>query len=238
MDWKFDWKESAGTVDGVYRECSIDLTAGKLIRGVRARVQQVEEKTEWTEDAPRRRTIEIADAFYPALDIVVSGQFLRVAGGFRGEVIPKEYEAPMWYPSPEEPSADSRPSTPPDESTKADSDVDQAMLRQAINTCAALQRLVSTSEDSLEKAESTLRRYVKELVANLREDSQTAQEILGGDILTVTEVAELFGVPRNTVLNWIKAGSLNAFRFGAKWMIRRQDLVSAMEQSRERRSKQ
>jgi excisionase family DNA binding protein len=87
-------------------------------------------------------------------------------------------------------------------------------------------------EYSFEDAEDVVQGFIKEVVSGLRGDAFKFQETFGGDILSVTEVAELFGVPRNTVLNWIKGGGLKGFRLGSKWMIERKDLAAAMEQAK------
>ncbi len=87
-------------------------------------------------------------------------------------------------------------------------------------------------EYSFEDAEDVVQGFIKEVVSGLRGDAFKFQETFGGDILSVTEVAELFGVPRNTVLNWIKSGGLKGFRLGSKWMIERKDLAAAMEQAK------
>jgi len=91
-------------------------------------------------------------------------------------------------------------------------------------------------EYSFEDAEDVIRGFIKDVVAGLRADAFKFQETFGGDILSVTEVAELFGVPRNTVLNWIKSGGLKGFRLGSKWMIERKDLAAAMEHAKSRSS--
>jgi excisionase family DNA binding protein len=94
--------------------------------------------------------------------------------------------------------------------------------------------LTAEGEYDFESAEDVVRDFVREVVSSLREDAAEIQHALGGDVLSVTEVAEVFGVPRNTVLNWIKTGSLRAFRLGSKWMIERKDLASAVEESKTR----
>ena len=37
--------------------------------------------------------------------------------------------------------------------------------------------------------------------------------------MTVTEVAHLFKVHRNTVYNWIRSGQISAFKVGRDWHI-------------------
>lgn len=44
------------------------------------------------------------------------------------------------------------------------------------------------------------------------------------DILTVKEVAELFGVHPETVRNWLRSGRLEGRRVGWKWFIVREDV--------------
>ncbi len=104
--------------------------------------------------------------------------------------------------------------------------------RQELRKAAKKKFFELDGEYCFEDAEDVVRGFIKDVVSGLRADAFKFQETFGGDVLSVTEVAELFGVPRNTVLNWIKNGGLKAFRLGSKWMIERKDLAAAMEQAK------
>ncbi len=44
------------------------------------------------------------------------------------------------------------------------------------------------------------------------------------DYLSITQVAELLNVHRNTVVNWINEGKIPARKFGGVWRILRSDV--------------
>ncbi len=44
------------------------------------------------------------------------------------------------------------------------------------------------------------------------------------DYLSITQVADLLGVHRNTVVNWIHAGTIPARKFGKLWRVLRSDI--------------
>lgn len=44
------------------------------------------------------------------------------------------------------------------------------------------------------------------------------------EYLTPKQVSEMLETPYNTVLDWIKAGKLPAYRHGGRWKIRRVEL--------------
>lgn len=44
------------------------------------------------------------------------------------------------------------------------------------------------------------------------------------EYLTVKQVAELLQAPYTTVLDWIKAGTLPAYRHGGRWKVKKHEL--------------
>jgi excisionase family DNA binding protein len=68
-------------------------------------------------------------------------------------------------------------------------------------------------------------------VALLRSEANALEAAGGETLLTVSDVAERLKTPRNTILNWIKAGKIKAFRIGKKWLIHKKDISPAMERS-------
>ena len=224
MALSFEWKDEREELLGEFKACFIELPGGKIIQGLRARIQESENSVEW-DDGERANTrhIEISKAFYPALDALILGGWVRLVGGFPKEPSPSRVPgmAKLWK-EVEAPAAEQNPELPPE--TRHIEDVIDVVVRMG-------HRYKRVSDESFDDAVSTVARFVRECVADLRDDAQSADEAWGGEVMTVTRVSELFGVPRNTVLNWISSGSLRAFRFGHKWMIRRQDLAAAMKVS-------
>ena len=47
---------------------------------------------------------------------------------------------------------------------------------------------------------------------------------MSSDYLSITQVANLLGVHRNTVVNWINRGEIPARKFGKLWRILRSDV--------------
>ncbi len=47
---------------------------------------------------------------------------------------------------------------------------------------------------------------------------------MSSDYLSITQVAELLNVHRNTVVNWVTAGTIPAQKFGGVWRILRSDV--------------
>ncbi len=224
MALSFEWQDERDELLGEFKACFIELPGGKIIQGLRARIQESENSVEWDDDdMANTRHIVISKAFYPALDALILGGWVRLVGGFQKEPRPGRVPgmAKLWKVV-EDPAAEQNPELPPE--TRLLEDLCDVSIRMD-------KRYRSVSDESFDDAVSTVGRFVRECVADLRDDAQNADGAWGGEVITVTQVAELFGVPRNTVLNWISTGSLRAFRFGHKWMIRRQDLAAAMKVS-------
>lgn len=49
------------------------------------------------------------------------------------------------------------------------------------------------------------------------------------DVMTVQQVAELFGVHQETVRNWLRSGALPGVHVGLRWFVRRADVMEMFE---------
>jgi excisionase family DNA binding protein len=94
--------------------------------------------------------------------------------------------------------------------------------------------LFAHPQRSKQEAESKIHEFRKRFVEAMQADATALQSLLSGRGLSVTEVAQKVGAPRNTVLNWIKTGRLTAYRYGAKWMIKPEALETAMQLSKKK----
>jgi excisionase family DNA binding protein len=227
MKYEFKWQRRwvpAGKELMEFFESRFPFEGDRLITGLVARIQR-------SELDPEESEAHGADELYfPALDIeLLHGLRICVRGGFRSE----PWQAP-WGSS----------ISVEDWEAVSSGDAEKLAALQAQknshpeHNAHSSKHLCPEGEYEFEGAEDVVRDFIREIVSCIREDAAEIQHALGGDVLSVTEVAEVFGVPRNTVLNWIKTGSLRAFRLGSKWMIERKDLASAVEESKTRNTAQ
>jgi excisionase family DNA binding protein len=228
MRSKFDWQKKVVIPSlSEYQECVLPLPngEGEAFTALIARIEREEL------DGESAELMGSDELFYPALYLEVRHSFqVRVAG-----CIPlalANLEGSPWFSR----ALDAQVI----EILKGGQEplkLDPGQTPKAERQKAAEKKFFGLDgEYSFEDAEDVIREFIKDVVAGLRADAFKFQETFGGDILSVTEVAELFGVPRNTVLNWIKGGGLKGFRLGSKWMIERKDLAAAMEQAKSRSS--
>lgn len=51
-------------------------------------------------------------------------------------------------------------------------------------------------------------------------------EVLNPDdpLMKTDEVAQIFGVTRETIRDWIANGTINAVKFGSRWYVRRSEV--------------
>ncbi|MDR3737875.1 MAG: helix-turn-helix domain-containing protein [Terracidiphilus sp.] len=221
LAWERRWVSGNGGLRE-FVECRLRVEGDRMITGLVGRIERVKHDQEEAE------VLGVDEMYYPALDLELF-RALRVCvrGGFPIEPWPLPFggslSADDWDACA---SGDAEKMAALNERRKADRGGD------VFNT----KHLGAEGEYEFEEAEDVVRDFIREVVSAIREDAAAIQQAFGGDVLSVSEVAELFGVPRNTVLNWIKTGSLRAFRLGSKWMIEKKDLASAVEESKARPS--
>jgi excisionase family DNA binding protein len=209
-------------------QCYFPVEGGTLVTGVFARIHRrmVDVELEREEEHPDNE----CEVFYPVLDVEIRGVYrIPVKGGVTHE---PEFADTGGASFITEAFIESFASADESEREAIKAAAKVRSQGDKARRDAGLKHLMPDCEWSFEDAEEVILDFIREVVAEFGVDVKGLQEALGGEVLTVSEVAEIFGVPRNTVLHWIKTGKLRAFRIGSKWRIERKDLASAVQESK------
>lgn len=213
---------------GEFMQCFFPVEGGTLVTGVFARIHRRMVDLEGVRD--EEHPDNECEAFYPVLDVEIRGLY-RVP--VKGDVTHPPKFAGIGG-APDFSIDDFAAYVSADESQRVAMGTaasGRSQSREDVRK-AGLKHLQKEYEESFEDAEDVILDFIREVVSEFGVDVKGIQEALGGEVLTVTEVAEIFGVPRNTVLHWIKTGKVRAFRIGSKWRIERKDLASAVQESK------
>lgn len=239
----FTWTPLSDPDLGEFRAMLISLPQGLFVHKILARYKRELEPVDprdlgldlfnssYSDEDTDEENFLIRPQFYPALDVIIRNQRVRVLGGFRGEEAP---EMPEWVEKLREMEAHASEAAngrPAEDSPHAS--MSKWALADEVSPLMTFMDCSPRPVDRKEEAEDKLRQYIIKLQHLLSRDVEAIDALAGGKLLSVTEATSHLSVGRNTVLNWINAGRLPATRVGSKWMVNSLDLANLRESSAE-----